>query len=135
MREGKSACMSKTFRSRCRKLIRSALSLQGRYLIEMWTDFKIVKLLPYVKNKFFLTALVFAVWVSLIDENNLIERFQLNKELRQIDRDKEYYREKIEIDAARLKELQTNNDNLEKFAREQYLMQRANEDVFIIVEE
>lgn len=96
---------------------------------------KILKYLPYLKNKFVITAIAFVVWVSLIDENNLIERVQLAKELKQIEKDKEYYLEKIEKDAARLKELQTNDDNLEKFAREQYLMQREDEDVFVIVEE
>ncbi|MDP4187093.1 MAG: septum formation initiator family protein, partial [Bacteroidota bacterium] len=30
-------------------------------------------------------------------------------------------------------ELQTNNENLEKFAREQYLMKKDSEDVFILV--
>ena len=34
-----------------------------------------------------------------------------------------------------MKNLKTNNENLEKFAREQYLMKKDNEDIFIIVEE
>jgi cell division protein FtsB len=31
-------------------------------------------------------------------------------------------------------ELQTNDNNLEKFAREQYFMKASDEDVFVIVE-
>jgi cell division protein FtsB len=89
--------------------------------------------LRLLKNKYFSTALVFLLWVGLFDENNLIERYKLIKELHQLEKDKIYYQQKIEIDAARLNELQTNNENLEKFAREQYLMHRENEDVFVIV--
>jgi cell division protein FtsB len=101
----------------------------------MIRDFEIKKLAPFLKNKFVLAGLAFIVWITLFDQNNLIGRYQLNKELRQIEKDKRYYLEKIEEDAARLKELQTNDENLEKFAREQYLMQRDNEDVFVIVRE
>jgi cell division protein DivIC len=86
-----------------------------------------------LKNKYFTTALVFLLWVGLFDENNLIERFKLTKELRQLEKDKKYYEKHIEEDAARLLELQTNDENLEKFAREQYLMHRENEEVFVIV--
>lgn len=101
----------------------------------MLKQLSISKILPYVKNKFFISAIAFLVWVTLFDENNLIERLQLTNELTQYEKDKEYYLDKIEKDAARLKELQTNDENLEKFAREQYLMKRENEDVFVIVRE
>jgi len=92
-------------------------------------------LLRLLRNKFVIATIAFIVWVSLFDENNLIERYQLTRELRQLEKDKVYYLEKIEKDAVRLDELQTNDDNLEKFAREQYLMKKDNEDVFVIVRE
>ncbi|MBN2485063.1 MAG: septum formation inhibitor [Bacteroidales bacterium] len=88
-----------------------------------------------VRNKYISASLIFVVWVGLFDENNLIERFKLIRQLRRLENDKEYYLKQIEKDAARLKELQTNNENLEKFAREQYLMHRKNEEVFVIVRE
>lgn len=87
---------------------------------------------PLLRNKYFLSAVAFVIWVGLFDENNLIESHQLNKEIRTINKEKEYYLTRISEDAARLRELQTNTDNLEKFAREQYLMHRENEDVFVI---
>ena len=43
-------------------------------------------------------------------------------------------KKKIETDIQRTKELETDDDNLEKFAREQYLMKKSDEDVFVIVE-
>lgn len=92
-------------------------------------------LLKLLRNKFVIASIAFVVWVLLFDENNLIERYQLTRELRQLEKDKVYYLEKIEKDAVRLDELQTNDENLEKFAREQYLMKKDNEDVFVIVKE
>ena len=46
-----------------------------------------------------------------------------------------YYIEKISHDSARLNELRTDAENLEKFAREQYLMKKDNEEIFVIVDE
>jgi hypothetical protein len=57
------------------------------------------------------------------------------KEVNQLQRDKIYYNERINSDSARLNELLTSPENLEKFAREQYLMKKDKEDIFIIVED
>ena len=52
-----------------------------------------------------------------------------------MEKQKLYYIEKIKTDSARLYQLKTDNENLEKFAREQYLMKKDDEEVFVIVEE
>ena len=44
-------------------------------------------------------------------------------------------KERIDADSRRLEQLKTNNKNLEKFAREQYYMKKADEDIFVVVEE
>ncbi len=44
----------------------------------------------------------------------------------------EYYRNKTIEDKQKLEELHSDKDRIEKFARENYLMKRPNEDVFII---
>lgn len=93
------------------------------------------KLAKLFQKKYFVAAFAFVVWVSIFDDNNLIERYKLAREIKQIEKEKKYYTRRIEEDAARLKELQTNNENLEKFAREQYLMHRVDEEVFVVVRE
>ena len=55
------------------------------------------------------------------------------RELSKLKQDREYYKKKIEEDRRKLNELKTDNDNLEKFAREQYRMKKKNEDLFIVV--
>lgn len=90
-------------------------------------------LLPLLKNKYILTSIFFIVWVIFFDNNNLLDRVNNIRVLNQLNKDHDYYKEKISIDSKRLDELRTNKENLEKFAREQYLMKKKNEDIFIIV--
>jgi cell division protein FtsB len=67
-----------------------------------------------------------------IDSNDLISRYQLGSKLSALEAEKAYYDEKIvEVEKDR-KELMTNKELLEKFAREKYLMKKETEDVFII---
>lgn len=93
------------------------------------------KILPYIKNKYILTLFIFIIWLLFFDHNNLVDRVKDIRSLRQLEKDKTYYIERIDKDTKRLEQLKTNNKNLEKFAREQYLMKKDDEDIFIIVEE
>jgi cell division protein DivIC len=88
-----------------------------------------------LKNKYVLALLIFFVWLLVFDRNNLIDRYKYHRELKQMEAEKEYYLNKIEVDSKKLNELKTNDANLEKFAREQYLMKKPNEDIYLIVEE
>ncbi|MFP4366977.1 MAG: FtsB family cell division protein [Bacteroidales bacterium] len=90
------------------------------------------KMLPFLKNKFILTSLVFFLWILFFDQNNLINRYISQRYIRQLEKDKIYFQDRIRQDSARMNELRTDNENLEKFAREQYLMKRKNEEIFII---
>jgi cell division protein DivIC len=87
------------------------------------------------RNKFILTLLVFSVWLLIFDRNNLIDRGKYLHALDEMEAQKIYYIEKIRHDSARLNELKTDADNLEKFAREQYLMKKENEEIFVITDE
>ena len=100
----------------------------------MFTD-KRYKIPSFLKNKFILTLIIFFLWMLFFDPNNLIERFSNIHKINQLQRDKQYYLERIEKDRQRMKELMTDEENLEKFAREQYLMKKENEDIYVIIEE
>lgn len=91
------------------------------------------KIPPVFRNKYFLTLTIFIIWISLLDTNNLVERFRQISELHKLKNDREYYIKKIEEDRRKLNELKTDNHNLEKFAREQYKMKRKDEDLYIIL--
>ena len=90
--------------------------------------------IPHVlRNKYVLTAIIFVVWLLLFDSNNLLSRFKDMRELNKLRDEKEYFINRIEADSQKLKELKTDNRNLEKFAREQYRMKRSDEDLYIIL--
>jgi cell division protein DivIC len=88
---------------------------------------------PVLRNKYILTIIIFLVWVLLLDSNNLIARYKELRELHKLKTDREYFIKRIEADRQKLHELKTNNHNLEKFAREQYLMKKPDEDLYIIL--
>lgn len=91
------------------------------------------KIPPVFRNKYLLTIVIFFTWLLLLDSNNLIARYKAMRELHQLKKDKEYYLNKIEEEKRKLRELKTDNENLEKFAREQYHMKKADEDLYIIL--
>ena len=96
--------------------------------------FKIAeKIPPAFRNKYLLTILIFLIWILLFDSNNLVARYRDLRELQKLRKEKEYYQERIEEDGKKLHELKTSNHNLEKFAREQYLMKKPDEDLYIIL--
>jgi cell division protein FtsB len=78
---------------------------------------------------------VFTIWMLFFDQNNVVDRIKMTTEINQLEEDREFYLEQIQKDSARLSELTTNKENLEKYAREQFLMKKNNEEVFVVVEE
>ena len=86
------------------------------------------------RNFYFLTALVFLLWMLTLDSNNLIARYQLSSKLKSLENEKEYYEEKIKEVEKDRNELFGDRQSLEKFAREKYLMKKETEDIYIVVE-
>jgi cell division protein DivIC len=86
------------------------------------------------RNFYVLGAAGFFVWMLLLDSNNLIARYQLSSKLNSLENEKEYYQEKIEEVQKDHDELFGNQESVEKFAREKYLMKKESEDIFIIEE-
>lgn len=69
----------------------------------------------------------------VFDKNNIILQVELARKLHKLKGDKTYYTEQIKKDETDTRELLTNPENLEKFAREKYLMKRDSEDIFLII--
>lgn len=88
---------------------------------------------PILKNKYFLITVVFVTWILFFDKNNIISQADLAKKLHNLKDDKSYYQKEIREDSVELHELLTNPEDLEKFARERYLMKRDSEEIFLIV--
>ena len=85
-----------------------------------------------LKNKYLLVTLAFVVWIFFFDTNNLIRWYSDMRDVAAQEKQKLYYKESIKQIDERLKELKSNKDSLEKFAREQYNFHEPDEDLFLI---
>ncbi|MDQ1769636.1 septum formation initiator family protein [Labilibaculum sp. A4] len=92
-------------------------------------------ILRIVRNKYVITFLIFYFWLFFFDQHSVWERIGNEDTIESLEKEKAYFIEKIETDKNRIHELKTNRKNLEKFAREQYLMKKKGEDIFIMIEE
>ena len=93
------------------------------------------KVLSVLKNKYFLTFIVLLVYISFFDRNDILSQMELTHKLNKLKQEKKYFVDEVEKNKKEMNELKTNPQNLEKFAREKYLMKKDNEDIFVIVEE
>lgn len=94
------------------------------------------RILQFVdKNKIYLgIVLFFVIWMLFFDEFNWVRIRRDKLKLDALKKEAEYLEQKIETDKSRLKALRTDTSELEKFAREKYLMKKENEDVYVIIE-
>ena len=94
---------------------------------------KLIRHIPaFLRNKYYLTFSVFAVWMLFFDRNDLFTQLGRNSDLNEIEQSKVYFTKKITENKKFSREIQSNAAAIEKFAREKYLMKRENEDLFLI---
>ncbi|MEX2514087.1 MAG: septum formation initiator family protein [Cyclobacteriaceae bacterium] len=93
------------------------------------------KYLKYTKNFYFIFTVLFILWMVFIDTNDIVSHFKLRAKLNELEKQKEFYLERKEKIKAEREELMSNDELLEKFARERYLMKRKTEDLYVIIEE
>jgi len=89
----------------------------------------------FIKNKYLFSLVFFIVWITIFDTYNLLERTKRINELKKLRQEKEFFKQEIATYKRQTTELFSNKENLEKFAREQYMMKKENEDIFIVINE
>lgn len=82
-------------------------------------------------NIYVVILTVFVIWMLFFDENSYLTHREFNKEIKELEVWIDYHKNKIEKDKETIKKLQ-NNLQLERYARERYLMKKENEDIYII---
>jgi len=93
------------------------------------------RLIDLFKNKFFLVAVAFVVWMTFFDKNDLLSQYQYHQQVTKLEQERDFYKTETDKVSKDLEELTSNPQQLEKFAREKYLMRKDNEDVFVVVKE
>jgi len=82
-----------------------------------------------MRNKYLLTLLAFFIWMLFFDQNDIVMKLSDYRSKQA------YYEQQIKDVNREKNELLTNKDSLERFAREQYMMKKDNEDLYVIVPE
>ena len=96
--------------------------------IRAWID----KLPPSLRNKYVVAAIVYGFWMLLFDQHSIMNQYRLNKTLQELQTKKAYFETEIEKDSRKRENLSTDDRHLEQFAREEHLMKKDDEDIFII---
>ncbi len=94
------------------------------------------KRLPKIfKNFYFLFTVGFLIWMMFLDANDLGTQIQRSRRQSVLEKEKEFYQQKIRQVEKEREELLSNDELLEKFSREKYLMKKPGEDVYVIVKQ
>ncbi len=84
-----------------------------------------------VSNKYVLILLIFIVWMFWFDGNSLLIHRELNGDIDKLKGNQEHFENKIKEDQDQIKKLE-DKEGIERFAREEYLMKKPDEDIYII---
>lgn len=85
-------------------------------------------------NFYVVVGVVALVWMVFFDLNSVVGRIERSKRITQMEQDLAHYRsEKDRLLESRMM-LESNHEELERYARERYRMKKEDEDLFIIVD-
>lgn len=97
---------------------------------------KFTRRIPKIFKNFYLIVGGFAlIWMVFFDRYNLISQYKTHRHIKQLEADLSFY----QSEQKRITEtdilLNSDQEALERFAREEHWMHKPNEDLFILIEE
>ncbi len=87
--------------------------------------------LKFLGSRYTLVLLFFIIWMLFLDNYSYLDHRVLNKEINELEDNKEYYKQEIYKDKKSIKNL-NNPGQTERYAREKYYMKKDSEDIYII---
>ncbi len=84
-----------------------------------------------ISNKYVLILLIFVIWMFWFDGNSWLIHNELNGDIDKLKGNQEHFETKIREDQAQIKKLE-DSAGMERFAREEYLMKKSDEEIYII---
>jgi len=82
-------------------------------------------------NIYLLVLSIFVIWMLFFDTNSFLIHSELRKEVKTLEKQKEFLEKEIAKDKKILERL-SDPEELEKFAREQYNFKKKNEEIYLI---
>jgi len=92
------------------------------------------RLLTLVNNKYGYVILALFLYVLVLEDTDLLTLYKYRSTISELENQQTYYEAEIEHTRQSITELTTDQKALEKFAREQHYMKRADEDLFVILD-
>ena len=87
----------------------------------------------FLKNKYVIVLIVFGLWITVIDKNDIFTGNRIDKNLKEVEKQKKNLIDETRNDSITIEQLKKNPAFLEKFAREEYGMKKDDEDIYVIV--
>jgi cell division protein DivIC len=93
---------------------------------------KIKPVLEVLKNKYVAVGLVFIVWMVFFDQRDVSTIWERKNKLSKLNKSEKMLNAQIADTKKELTLLKTNAQTIETYARENYMMKKDNEDLFIV---
>jgi hypothetical protein len=88
----------------------------------------------WLTNKYFVVGAAYLLLTLFLVDHNYFERRKIKRELKEVLAEKNYYESQLHDIDGQLEILLRDDETLERFAREKYLMKTEDEEVFVIIE-
>lgn len=92
------------------------------------------RFIAIAKNKFVIASIAFVAWMIFFDRYDLSTQYAFQQEKSKLEHEKEFYSAEVMTIEKSIKDVQYNQTEIQRIAREKYKMKKDNEDVFVIME-
>lgn len=83
-------------------------------------------------NKYWIAVIIFAILTFFVGDSTILRRISYDKQIKQLESEIDYYTKEKGKNQEKLNAIKSSDESLEKYAREQYLMTKPNEELFLI---
>jgi hypothetical protein len=97
-----------------------------RYLIQHYPTL--------IRKKYWISTLLFFGWILFLDGNNVYRQVKRTLQIKELDNQILYYQKQLKNTEIERKAFFNNDQYFEKFVRENYLLKKENEDIFVFTE-
>lgn len=94
-------------------------------------ELKDKKWFKVLSNKYLLIFLIFIAWMLFFDGSSWLLHSELDGEINKLEGNRDYFKNEIATDKKQIEQLK-DSEGLERFGREEYLMKKDNEEIYVI---
>ena len=116
--------------AKIRKILLLQTEIFRKFNTQATMTFK--KILRKLNNRYIYATVIFLVLFLFVDQFNLFKQIRLDNMLKDQKQQINFYKQEISDSKELLDELQNDTATMERVAREQYMMKRDNEVIYLI---